>query len=117
MKNSVFLQNVKVEPTASPDKKKTKRELAREQEQKEVWKWWEEEKTNDGKKWKTLEHMGPVFAPEYEPLPKHVKLVYDGSVLLFTRYTIGYCNIRIFYLISSCIDKTSNLANCSFLLF
>ncbi|KAF6040270.1 top-1 [Bugula neritina] len=80
-------KNVKVEPTASPDKKKTKRELAREQEQKEVWKWWEEEKTNDGKKWKTLEHMGPVFAPEYEPLPKHVKLVYDGKEISLSENT------------------------------
>lgn len=69
---------MKVEP-ATPDKKKTKRELAREQEEKEVWKWWEEDRSNDGKKWRFLEHLGPVFAPEYETLPSHVKFLYNGT--------------------------------------
>lgn len=68
---------VKNEPV-SPTKKKTKRELAKEQEQKEVWKWWEEDRKTDGVKWKFLEHHGPVFAPPYERLPSHVKLIYDG---------------------------------------
>lgn len=44
-----------------------------------MWKWWEEEKKDDGKKWSTLEHMGPVFAPEYERLPSNIKLSYDGQ--------------------------------------
>ena len=33
---------------------------------------WEEEKKNDGTKWSFLEHKGPVFAPDYEPLPDSV---------------------------------------------
>lgn len=40
---------------------------------------WEEEKKDDGKKWTFLEHKGPVFAPEYEPLPSDVKFDYDGK--------------------------------------
>ncbi|XP_075734477.1 DNA topoisomerase I, mitochondrial [Rhipicephalus microplus] len=68
---------VKAEPKmeeGSPKKKgKTKKE-----EEVEVWKWWEEEKHNDGKKWHTLEHRGPVFAPAYEPLPDNVRFYYDG---------------------------------------
>uniref|UniRef100_A0A915EHW0 DNA topoisomerase 1 n=1 Tax=Ditylenchus dipsaci TaxID=166011 RepID=A0A915EHW0_9BILA len=36
-------------------------------------------KKEDGIKWKTLEHKGPLFAPPYEPLPKSVKFLYDGK--------------------------------------
>ncbi|XP_073987468.1 DNA topoisomerase 1 isoform X3 [Rhodnius prolixus] len=57
----------------SPKKKKVK------EEEQEVWRWWEEEKKDDGVKWNYLEHKGPVFAPPYEPLPKDVKLLYDGK--------------------------------------
>ncbi|XP_054715784.1 DNA topoisomerase I, mitochondrial-like [Uloborus diversus] len=66
---------VKVEPagTASPKKR------GKKEEEQEVWKWWEEEKLDDGKKWKTLEHCGPVFPPPYEPVPKNVKFYYDGK--------------------------------------
>ncbi|XP_050542424.1 DNA topoisomerase I, mitochondrial isoform X2 [Daktulosphaira vitifoliae] len=59
-------------PIKSPSKKK-------KEEEQEVWKWWEEEKKNDGVKWKFLEHKGPVFAPDYEPLPKNVKFYYEGK--------------------------------------
>lgn len=40
---------------------------------------WEEEKKDDGTKWKFLEHKGPVFAPLYERLPSNVKFYYDGK--------------------------------------
>ncbi|KAF5924776.1 hypothetical protein HPG69_014819 [Diceros bicornis minor] len=43
------------------------------------WKWWEEEKSQDGVKWKQLEHKGPYFAPSYEPLPDGVRFYYDGK--------------------------------------
>ncbi|XP_041979353.1 DNA topoisomerase I, mitochondrial isoform X2 [Aricia agestis] len=67
---------VKKEPdeVASPTKRKKK-----EEEQPEVWKWWEEKKKDDGTKWHFLEHKGPLFAPEYEPLPSNVKFRYDGK--------------------------------------
>lgn len=42
---------------------------------------WEEEKTNDGVKWKQLEHKGPYFVPLYEPLPDDVQFYYDGKPL------------------------------------
>ncbi|XP_037976721.1 DNA topoisomerase 1 isoform X4 [Plutella xylostella] len=44
-------------------------------------KWWEEEKKDDGTKWKFLEHKGPLFAPPYEPIPENVKFRYDGKVV------------------------------------
>ncbi|XP_055681431.1 DNA topoisomerase I, mitochondrial isoform X2 [Lutzomyia longipalpis] len=56
----------------------TKGRKKKEEEEQEVWKWWEEEKREDGVKWNFLEHKGPVFAPPYEPLPEHVYFEYDG---------------------------------------
>jgi hypothetical protein len=41
---------------------------------------WEEEKHPEGVKWLTLEHKGPYFPPEYEPLPDNVKFYYDGTM-------------------------------------
>ncbi|XP_016840515.1 DNA topoisomerase I, mitochondrial isoform X2 [Nasonia vitripennis] len=66
---------------SSPKKKK------KEEEEPEVWKWWEEEKKNDGTKWHFLEHKGPVFAPEYEPLPPSVKFYYNGKEMKLTQDT------------------------------
>ncbi|XP_015608843.1 DNA topoisomerase I, mitochondrial isoform X2 [Cephus cinctus] len=66
-------KGVKTENTPSPRKKK------KEEEAQDVWKWWEEEKKNDGTKWNFLEHKGPVFAPAYEPLPPDVKFHYNGK--------------------------------------
>jgi len=55
----------------------TEEDLAAEEEEEE-YRWWEDPTKGDGtKKWTTLEHNGVVFPPEYEPLPKHVKLLYD----------------------------------------
>ncbi|XP_013133683.1 PREDICTED: DNA topoisomerase I, mitochondrial [Papilio polytes] len=69
---------VKTEPNDGPSP--TKRKKNQEDEQ-EVWKWWEEEKKDDGTKWNYLEHKGPVFAPDYEPLPENVKFRYDGKIV------------------------------------
>lgn len=60
----------------SPKKKRVKKE---EEPQEHIWKWWEEEALEAGIKWRSLEHKGPVLAPEYVPLPKHVKFYYDGK--------------------------------------
>merc|ERR1712088_900176 len=65
-------------PTKTPIKQETK--IGKKGEP-EVWKWWEEEKKDDGKKWYFLEHNGPLFAPEYERLPKNVRFYYDGAVM------------------------------------
>ncbi|GAU96790.1 hypothetical protein RvY_08181 [Ramazzottius varieornatus] len=56
----------------SPRKKKQEEEV-------EVWKWWEEEGRDSDIKWKTLAHKGPIFAPDYVPLLKSIKFKYDGQ--------------------------------------
>ncbi|KAG7488685.1 hypothetical protein MATL_G00036970 [Megalops atlanticus] len=42
---------------------------------------WEEGQSLDRQKWKTLEHKGPLFPPEYEPLPKNVSFYYNGKAV------------------------------------
>ena len=69
-------------PTKGSPKKKVK-----EEDQEHIWKWWEESDLDSDRKWKTLEHRGPVFAPPYEPLPAHVKFVYDKKPLKLTTET------------------------------
>jgi len=72
---------------ASPTKKMTKKEKELEEEKK-VWKWWEEgEQLPDGVKWRFLEHKGPMLAPDYEPLPKHVRFWYDGKAMKLSEET------------------------------
>uniref|UniRef100_A0A8D0ATC8 DNA topoisomerase I n=1 Tax=Sander lucioperca TaxID=283035 RepID=A0A8D0ATC8_SANLU len=39
----------------------------------------DEEKYEDGVKWKFLEHKGPFFPPEYQPLPDNVNFYYGGK--------------------------------------
>lgn len=48
---------------------------------------WEEEKREDGVKWTTLEHKGPVFAPPYERVPRNVRFYYDGKPLELSEET------------------------------
>ena len=56
----------------------TQEDIDAEQEEEE-YRWWEDPAKGDGtKKWTTLEHAGVIFPPPYEPLPKNVKLRYDG---------------------------------------
>ncbi|XP_056306884.1 DNA topoisomerase I, mitochondrial isoform X1 [Danio aesculapii] len=40
---------------------------------------WEEGKSCDAVKWSSLEHKGPYFAPDYEPLPANICFYYDGQ--------------------------------------
>ena len=61
---------------ATPKKGKAKKE----EDAEEIYKWWEEGADRDGSvKWETLEHNGVYFPPPYEPLPKHVKMKYNGA--------------------------------------
>jgi DNA topoisomerase-1 len=78
-------KKAKAKPAAPPAKKakgKAKEEIEQDREadeEEEEYRWWEDTAKGDGtKKWDTLEHNGVVFPPEYAPMPKHVKLVYDG---------------------------------------
>jgi len=68
------------EVEASPKKGKTK--TKDETEEEAVYRWWEAQDPNgDGtEKWQTLEHNGVIFPPPYEPLPRHVKMKYNGAL-------------------------------------
>jgi DNA topoisomerase-1 len=74
----------KTKAAVPPAKGKAKTKEEKEQDQaaedeEEEYRWWEDTAKGDGsKKWDTLEHNGVVFPPEYVPLPKNVKLIYDG---------------------------------------
>jgi DNA topoisomerase-1 len=69
--------NVKSEEPSPTKKAKSKKDDSEEVE--EVYRWWDApKKEDDSIKWETLQHNGVVFPPEYEPLPKNVKLLYDG---------------------------------------
>ncbi|KAI0084885.1 hypothetical protein BDY19DRAFT_968621 [Irpex rosettiformis] len=63
------------------DMKKGKKKSKEEEEEEDTYKWWEQQEANgDGtEKWQTLEHNGVYFPPPYEPLPKHVKMKYNGK--------------------------------------
>uniref|UniRef100_A0A3Q3BGD0 DNA topoisomerase I n=1 Tax=Kryptolebias marmoratus TaxID=37003 RepID=A0A3Q3BGD0_KRYMA len=51
----------------------------KEEEEQNRWRWWEEEKYEDGVKWKFLEHNGPYFPPEYQPFPDNIHFYYNGK--------------------------------------
>nr|XP_023679365.1 DNA topoisomerase I, mitochondrial-like isoform X1 [Paramormyrops kingsleyae]XP_023679366.1 DNA topoisomerase I, mitochondrial-like isoform X1 [Paramormyrops kingsleyae] len=75
-------QGEKVKSKKRERARKTKVECAGDEDKKDEddkWKWWEEGCSHDGKKWKTLEHKGPLFPPEYEPLPENVSFYYNGE--------------------------------------
>ncbi|GAB7348823.1 hypothetical protein MBLNU459_g7535t1 [Dothideomycetes sp. NU459] len=79
-KRAVKSESVTPAPTKR-GKKSAKDEVDDEnpEEDEEEYRWWEDPSKGDGTvKWNTLEHNGVVFPPEYEPLPKNVKLRYDG---------------------------------------
>ncbi|KAH8420336.1 hypothetical protein KR009_009250, partial [Drosophila setifemur] len=70
----------KIKKVKSENVSPSKRQKIKDEEE-EVWRWWEEEKREDGVKWSTLEHKGPVFAPPYERVPRNVRFFYDGKPL------------------------------------
>ena len=75
----------KSNPVKAESKGKGKKiELTKEdqeaEDEEEQYRWWENLGNGDGTiKWTTLEHAGVVFPPPYEPLPKNVKMRYDGT--------------------------------------
>lgn len=69
---------------STKDSKKAKGKETSEDE--EGYEWWNAPKPEDDSiKWQTLEHNGVLFAPEYEPLPKNVKLLYDGKPVTLSK--------------------------------
>lgn len=61
----------------TPNKESPKKRKKKEEEEEDVWRWWEEKKYADGRKWTTLEHKGPLFDDSYVALPSHVKFYYN----------------------------------------
>ncbi|WVQ84420.1 hypothetical protein IAT38_006572 [Cryptococcus sp. DSM 104549] len=73
-------KEVKKEVKAEPVKKGKK--VKEEEEEDEKYKWWEQEALGNGEtKWTHLEHNAVMFPPDYVPLPKNVKMKYDGTAL------------------------------------
>ncbi|KAI5867053.1 hypothetical protein GGS23DRAFT_603175 [Durotheca rogersii] len=71
-------------PVKKAAAKKVKKEVSEEpaegDEDGEEYRWWDAPKKEDNSiKWTTLEHNGVLFPPPYEPLPKNVKLLYNGT--------------------------------------
>lgn len=76
-------KGVKKDVDATPKKVKGK---TKEEEDEEVYRWWEAQNAEgDGsEKWRTLEHHGVIFPPPYDPLPKNVKMRYNGGLRSIT---------------------------------
>ncbi|XP_053175969.1 DNA topoisomerase I, mitochondrial [Scomber japonicus] len=75
-------ENPVSKPKRTKEEIKEARELKikkKEEEEQNRWRWWEEEKYEDGVKWKFLQHKGPYFPPEYQPLPDNVHFYYNGK--------------------------------------
>lgn len=67
---------------AATPSKETKRakSKATSDEDEDEYAWWNAPKPEDDSiKWQTLEHNGVLLAPAYEPLPKNIKMYYDGK--------------------------------------
>ncbi|KAF2277425.1 uncharacterized protein EI97DRAFT_432302 [Westerdykella ornata] len=99
---------------ATKGKSKAKQEQTEEdreaEEEEEQYRWWEAPTQHDGtKKWTTLEHNGVVFPPEYEPLPKDVKLIYDGVPVTLHKDAE---EVATFY--GSMLNSTVNVENPTF---
>jgi DNA topoisomerase-1 len=93
---------------SSPKKGKAKKDDSEEAE--EVYRWWDApKKEDDSIKWDTLQHNGVVFPPEYEPLPKNVKLLYDGVPL-----TLSVEAEEIAGFFGAMLNSTHNVENPTF---
>ncbi|KAI0175771.1 hypothetical protein GGR52DRAFT_328644 [Hypoxylon sp. FL1284] len=72
-------------PAKKAPAKKAKKEVSEEppksdDDEEAEYRWWDApKKEDDSIKWTTLEHNGVLFPPPYEPLPKNVRLFYNGA--------------------------------------
>jgi DNA topoisomerase-1 len=109
-------KKVKEEPSPSKAKGKAKAKAAKTEEddeadeEEEEYRWWKDPTKGDGTiKWKTLEHNGVVFPPEYESLPKNVKMHYDGVPV-----SMQPDAEEIAYSFGSMLNSTHNVENPTF---
>ena len=74
------------------------------------YQWWNEPMKGDGtNKWTTLEHNGVVFPPPFKPLPKNVKLKYDGVPVFLAPEAE-----EVAYFYGSMLNSTVNTENPTF---
>ena len=110
-------KKAKVEAKGTPTKKSPKKGAAEKtaedeeaEAEEEEYRWWEDPTKGDGTiKWTTLEHNGVVFPPPYEPLPKKVKMRYDGvpvSLALEAEEVAGF--------FGTMLNSTHNVENPTF---
>ena len=98
----------------SKSKAAAKKEAEEEDEaaeaEEEEYRWWEDPTKGDGSiKWTTLEHAGVVFPPLHEPLPKNVKLHYDGVPV-----TLAEDAEEVACFFGSMLNSTHNVENPTF---
>ena len=80
------------------------------EDEEEEYRWWEDPTKGDGTtKWTTLEHAGVVFPPPYEPLPRNVKLLYDGKPV-----TLAPEAEEVATFFGSMLNSTHNVENPTF---
>jgi DNA topoisomerase-1 len=102
--------NGKVKSDVSSPAKKGKDKKDEAEEGEETYRWWDApKKEDDSIKWETLQHNGVVFPPEYEPLPKNVKLRYDGIPL-----TLSIEAEEIAGFFGAMLNSTHNVENPTF---
>lgn len=100
--------------SSTPKKPKmVKKETTEDEEadgEEEEFRWWENPTLGDGtNKWTTLQHSGVVFPPPYEPLPKNVKMRYDGAPVVLD---LEAEEIAGFF--GSMLNSTHNVENPTF---
>ncbi|TVY60722.1 DNA topoisomerase [Lachnellula suecica] len=109
-KASAKKTNGKVKSENASPAKKGKGKKDESEEVEEVYRWWDApKKEDDSIKWDTLQHNGVVFPPEYEPLPKNVKLLYDGTPL-----TLSIEAEEIAGFFGAMLNSTHNVENPTF---
>ncbi|PHH49450.1 DNA topoisomerase 1 [Ceratocystis fimbriata CBS 114723] len=88
-------------------KPKKEEDVEDEEEEEEEYAWWDAtDKADDSIKWTTLEHNGVLFPPEYTPLPKNVKLLYDGKPV-----DLAVEAEEVAYFFGSMLNSTQNVEN------
>ncbi|KAL8766002.1 MAG: hypothetical protein Q9209_007091 [Squamulea sp. 1 TL-2023] len=101
---------VKKETKSIPMKKEETEQDQEAEDEEEEYRWWEDPTKGDGTtKWTTLEHAGVVFPPPYEPLPKNVRLLYDGRPV-----TLAPEAEEVATFFGSMLNSTHNVENPTF---
>ncbi|KAI6779582.1 dna topoisomerase i [Emericellopsis cladophorae] len=96
----------KAKATTAPNKKVKAKTETPDVEDEEKFAWWNAESMGDGSiKWHTLEHNGVIFPPEYEPMPKHVKMRYDGEPIDLSIEAEEVASFWVHLIITNSVDN------------